>query len=81
VLTATGAVNNFIATGKASQIYLAMESGGVPNANGRRESAQLCSRRISEQTAWRCRESESRDRLARMQTPRGPHVRPAGTFK
>ena len=85
VLTATGAVNNLIASGKASQIYSAMESGGGSGMQTADESlAQLWFNKwISEQTASAMSRNPNvvRDRLARMQTPRGPHVRPAGTFK
>ena len=85
VLTATCAVNNLIATGKASQIYSAMESGGGAGMQTADESlAQLWFNKwISEQTAAAMSRNPNvvRDRLARMQTPRGPHIRPAGTFK
>lgn len=85
VLTATGAVNNLIATGKASQIYSAMESGGGSGMQTADESlAQLWFNKfISEQTAAAMSRNPNvvRDRLARMQTPRGPHIRPAGTYK
>lgn len=85
VLAATGAVNNLIATGKASQIYSAMESGGGSGMQTADESlAQLWFNKfISEQTAAAMSRNPNvvRDRLARMQTPRGPHIRPAGTYK
>jgi twitching motility protein PilT len=85
VLMATGAVNNLIATGKASQIYSAMESGGAAGMQTLDESlAQLCvGRWITEQTAAVMSRNPAvvRERVARIQAPRGPHVRSTGAFK
>jgi twitching motility protein PilT len=85
VLMATGAVNNLIATGKASQIYSAMESGGAAGMQTLDESlAQLCHGRwITDQTAAVMSRNPAvvRERVARLQAPRGPHVRQTGAFK
>lgn len=85
VLTATGAVNNLIATGKASQIYSAMEAGSSAGMQTLDESlAQLCHTRwITEQTASTMSRNPSlvMERLARLQTPRGPHLRTTGALR
>jgi twitching motility protein PilT len=76
VLLATGAINNLIASGKASQIYSAMESGGSVGMQTQDESlAKLCAAGwISEHAATNMSRNPAvvRDRMARMQMQRGP---------
>jgi twitching motility protein PilT len=76
VLFATGAINNLIASGKASQIYSAMESGGAAGMQTQDESlAKLCATGwISEHAATNMSRNPAvvRDRIARMQMQRGP---------